>query len=236
LHYKLQNYKIVLLEQITKVYIVPNVNLHWSIKLDKKKAIGILIVFILIGCILSYFSQRTKKINNANRIKTGTTHNSSATNNISAKRVDLPPPREKEKFAQLKNNALSFCPQLANEINEDEKDENIQAVEEFGHNLHFKKNGEIYRIRIFTEDSAEGSYQKLVYFKEDSDGFPEIIPIQEEESINPSQKQINSYLDSAQIIYESQDLNIQLTSGKAFSVTLENGTITRVNSNTVNCD
>ena len=204
--------------------------------MDKKKAIGILIVFILIGCALSYFSQKTKKINNANRISKNTMHNSNATKNKTHKKVSLPSPNKKEKFAQLKNNALSFCPQLANEINDNEKDENVQAVELFGHNLHFKKNGEIYRIRIFTEDSTEGSYQKLVYYKEDSEGFPEIIPIQEAESINPSKKQINSYLDSAQVIYESQDLNIQLTSGKAFSVTLENGTITRVNSNTVNCD
>ncbi len=204
--------------------------------MDKKKAIGILIVFILIGCVLSYFSQRTKKINNANHIKTGTVHNSSATKNVTPKKVNLPSSSKREKFAQLKNDALSFCPQLANEINANEKDQNVQAVEQFGHNLHFKKNGEIYRIRIFTEDSTEGSYQKLVYYKEDSDGFPQIIPIQEEESINPSKKQINSYLDSAQIIYESQDLNIQLSSGKSFSVTLENGTITRVNSSTAHCD
>ena len=64
----------------------------------------------------------------------------------------------------------------------DPKNNQVQKV--FS-NWHLQANdGSIYRVRIFREDGSNRTFRKLVLYKEDQTGFPQIVKIPEEEQIN----------------------------------------------------
>ncbi len=114
-----------------------------------------------------------------------------------------------------------FCPNIEPFTAND-----IVTKEAFAENTHFKRDGEVYRIRIFVEDGRNTSYKKLVFFKEDEDGFPQII--KEKELINPTQEQIDALLAKSEIIHNESDVSIELKDGRVFNYSQVNGEITKV--------
>lgn len=102
----------------------------------------------------------------------------------------------------------------------------VARAEVFASNTHFKKDGEVYRIRVFVEDGQNTSFKKLVFFKEDDDGFPRII--KDKQKINPSEEEIKSYLEGAAVIHQEADVSIELKDGRSFNYSEVNGKVTKV--------
>jgi hypothetical protein len=102
----------------------------------------------------------------------------------------------------------------------------VARKEVFASNTHFKKDGEVYRIRVFVEDGQNTSFKKLVFFKEDDDGFPRII--KDKQKINPSEEEIKSYLEGAAVIHQEADVSIELKDGRSFNYSEVNGKVTKV--------
>ncbi|TNF01082.1 MAG: hypothetical protein EP326_05220 [Deltaproteobacteria bacterium] len=102
----------------------------------------------------------------------------------------------------------------------------IVHKEAFAENTHFKKNGEVYRIRVFVEDGQNTSFKKLVFFKEDEDGFPRIISTKG--LINPTKEQIGELLKGGEVIHREADISIELKDGRAFNYSEVNGEIVKV--------
>lgn len=75
-------------------------------------------------------------------------------------------------------------------------------------NLHFKKNGEIFRLRTFLKDTQESTFTKLVFYKEDSAGFAVIQKIPEQDQINPSKETQMKYLGNGEVIYDEKDIRL----------------------------
>jgi hypothetical protein len=115
------------------------------------------------------------------------------------------------------------------------KKEDVLDQEELAKNTHFKKNGEVYRLRIFIDDATNGSYKKLVFYKEDQEGFPEIVNTSGNKAITPSNEYIQSFLEGGEVIYESQDMRLELKDQRVLTVTEENGEIVKLNSEQDNC-
>ncbi len=189
--------------------------------MDKKKIILLISSFILITCIL--FALAKKNTNATSKI--------SPTAVIAAKQLPSLPKttalKQNEKSLQdIVKESLIFCSELNELITPETK---IKSKERFAHNLHFKKGGRVHRLRQFLEDGDEGSYEKLVYFIEDEDGFPEITELPEDQSIT-------ELLKDADIIYESEDINYLLTNKKELAISFENGKIIKITSESFECN
>lgn len=102
-------------------------------------------------------------------------------------------------------------------------------------NIHFKRDGEIFRLRTFLEDGGQQSYKKLVLFKEDNDGFPQYQKVPKEDQVNPSSLVINRYLLGSEIIYDEMDNEITLSRGE-IRYTLLNGKIVKILAPSFNCN
>ena len=113
--------------------------------------------------------------------------------------------------------------------------EDILEEEELAINTHFQKDGEVFRLRIFIDDATNGSYKKLVFYKEDADGFPLMIKTPLEKSTNPTDSYIKSFLNGSEILHISKDLRLELKDGRSLTVTEENGEIIKLNSEQDNC-
>lgn len=116
-----------------------------------------------------------------------------------------------------------------------DEDKDILEEEEFATNLHIKKDGSTYRLRVFTEDAENGSYKKLMYYKEDSEGFPQVIEIPADKSTNPTEEYLESLIQGSEIIHEAADVRFSLKDGRTVSLTKENGEYTKFTSKKDNC-
>lgn len=105
-------------------------------------------------------------------------------------------------------------------------DLNVRAVNTIAQNIHFRRNGETYRLRKFIEDGKEGSYEKLVFYKEDPDGFARIVAIPKEDEVNPTDETLKKYLRGGKIIYEEGDYQAQTNKGEIL-FTLQQGKLTK---------
>ena len=115
------------------------------------------------------------------------------------------------------------------------EDSEIVENEELARNVHYRKNGDIYRLRTFIEDADNGSYRKLVHYKEDADGFPQLLKLPEGKEVEPTAAYINSFLAANEIIHLEKDYRLKLKDGRYISVSEKNGIITKLNSNSDNC-
>jgi hypothetical protein len=114
------------------------------------------------------------------------------------------------------------------------KSSDIDDTMQLAKNLHFKKNGHIFRLRIFLEDSEESSYEKLVFYKEDDEGFPRYEKNPKSHERNPSPELIKSYLADSEIIYDEQD--IRLTVGEhQIDYTTINSEVVKIASSSLKC-
>jgi hypothetical protein len=116
-----------------------------------------------------------------------------------------------------------------------DEDKDILKEEELATNIHLKKDGSTFRLRVFTEDAENGSYKKLMYYKEDSEGFPQVIEIPSDKSTNPTEEYLESLLQGSEIIYESADLRFALKDGRTVSLTKENDEYIKFTSEKDNC-
>jgi hypothetical protein len=77
-------------------------------------------------------------------------------------------------------------------------------------NLHLKNDQEeVYRVRTFMDDGPNGTIQRLVIYKEDEAGFPHILPIPEDERINPSPEIIARYMSLGEIIHREEAIGLE---------------------------
>jgi hypothetical protein len=196
--------------------------------LNKKKSVKILIFSLLVIILFLFFYTKVPNSvsENKNQIK----------DQSSPFPTSLPASHSKVSTSTslIKNLRpfLKFCPELSQGIGDEDE---IMESNNFALNLHFVKEQRTHRIRVFTEDATEGSFQKLVYFIEDEDGFPEIIPQENKIAINPTPQMIESLIKDSEIIFKSEDINIRLKSGKDIAATIENGRIKKLISGEIEC-
>lgn len=116
---------------------------------------------------------------------------------------------------------LTFCEELKSFSKED-----IKVQEAFAENTHFRKDGDVFRIRVFVEEGQNTSYKKLVLLKEDDDGFPRIV--KGSQINNPTQEQIQEILAEGEVIHREEDVSLELKDGRFFNYSKVNGKVTKV--------
>lgn len=126
---------------------------------------------------------------------------------------------------------IKHCPKIKNHIS----NVNPSNTSRMARNIHFKKDEEVYRLRVFLEDSAEKSFEKLVFFKEDADGFAEYQKIPKADEINPSDETIRKYIKEYEIIYDESDMSLKTKKGSIF-YTLLNGELVKALAPQFDCD
>lgn len=95
-------------------------------------------------------------------------------------------------------------------------------------NVHLKTaDNTVIRIRRFSDDGPNGTVEKLVVFKEDDTGFPEIVDIPEQHKLNPTQEIIDQYLDLGESIFTDEGFTGD-SGQKNIFLELINGQVTRV--------
>lgn len=201
-----------------------------SINLNRRKS-TLTFFFFILGAYLLWSNFGQIKNNSYAQNQTINAHQQSPVPTTSS--YPLTDSQERETRDTILGQGLSFCPELKEILGNDDK---IKSSHTFGHNIHFKKEGKVHRIRIFTEDGDEGSFEKLVYFIEDDDGFAQIRPIDEDKSINPKQEYIISLLQGTETIYDSIDITYELASGKSFNASFENGKLNKITTENINCE
>ena len=98
-------------------------------------------------------------------------------------------------------------------------------------NIHFKKNGDIFRLRLFTDDGENGEYRKLVLMKEGPDGFPDII---EKREISPDDNElevVKNYFKGGEVIYREEAVSF----GEDYFAKTIDGKIVELQSNGKRC-
>jgi len=116
---------------------------------------------------------------------------------------------------------LAYCEGLKSFSKED-----IKVQEAFAENTHFRKEGEVYRIRVFVEEGQNTSFKKLVLLKEDDDGFPKIV--KGSQINNPTKEQIEEILSGGEVIHHEADISLELKDGRFFNYSEVNGQVTKV--------
>lgn len=95
-------------------------------------------------------------------------------------------------------------------------------------NVHLKtQDNTVMRVRRFLDEGPNGSFERLVVFKEDETGFPEIIDIPQDHQLSPSEEVIQKYLSMGERIFEDEGL-IGEIEGKNIFIELMNKQVTRV--------
>ncbi|MBK26696.1 MAG: hypothetical protein CME70_22035 [Halobacteriovorax sp.] len=112
---------------------------------------------------------------------------------------------------------------------------NISSRESLAHNIHYRKDGEVFRVRVFLEDGNNGSFQKLVHYKEDKDGFPHILPLPKGKEREPSAEYLKSFYAGAEILHDEKDYRLELKDGREISISEINGKIVKLNSEQDDC-
>lgn len=138
------------------------------------------------------------------------------------------------KEADIKKIAHSVPPRKC-PLYEPFKSEDIQDKEITAENTHFVKGGEVFRIRVFLEDGDNGSFKKLVLYKEDKSGFPRIEKLPDDKRVNPSKEYIKSFLKNSKIIHHEMDIRYELKDDREISITQVNGKIVKLNSEQDDC-
>lgn len=92
----------------------------------------------------------------------------------------------------------------------------------FGRNVHYKKNGETYRARMIIGDGKEGNYFRVIFFKEDSTGFPVIESHKDYFKEELALAAFEQASQGQEILYQSQDDSIEYASGAVLKSTFEN--------------
>jgi hypothetical protein len=126
----------------------------------------------------------------------------------------------------LTNNKIKNV--IENKCFETQGNKRLVEAQRLAKNIHFRKNGQVFRVRIFLEDGEQGTYEKLVYYKEDKDGFPRIVPLDDELAIRPTKKTIDTLLEGGEIIYDETETRFEYENDKSFHVTTKDNRIIRI--------
>lgn len=136
-----------------------------------------------------------------------------------------------DSFSELRKYCLEKYPQQAHllptqeQINQWRKDLSLKRS---WLNVHLKtQDNTVIRVRRFLDEGPNGSFERLVVFKEDETGFPEIIDIPQEHQLSPSEEVIQQYLSLGERIFEDEGL-IGEIEGKNIFIELINNQVTRV--------
>lgn len=94
-------------------------------------------------------------------------------------------------------------------------------------NFHLESpRGDVYRVRRFLDDGENLPLERLVFFKEDETGFPEIVDIPQKHQVNPSDEVVRSYLERGELIYSGEAYTVD-QDGQSYFFEVENGEIVR---------
>ncbi|MDA9189395.1 hypothetical protein N9O57_00265 [bacterium] len=198
--------------------------------MSKKKLFLVIFFLILIAC--SYFLVVDKET------KDGDVAVFSKVENIGRQDAEVPRLLEGETLEDLNliENRLDLALSKAIEQNCEKEftyhPAQLMFSELLAKNIHFEKNGDIYTLREFVEDSANGSYRKLVYLKQDGSGLADIIEIPSEHEVNPGQEIINMYLEDANIKIVETDKRLALKQNEQIVYSSANDKILKFRFNT----
>ena len=91
--------------------------------------------------------------------------------------------------------------------------------EQLWKNIHYETPFNIYRLRTFIDENDNGSYEKIVLYKEDSNGFPQIMDIKDQHKRDDF---INKRLQSGSVIHVDSATRFTLSDGKEITIKLKN--------------
>lgn len=95
-------------------------------------------------------------------------------------------------------------------------------------NVHLKtQDNSVMRVRRFSDDGPNGAVEKLVIFKEDDTGFPEIVEIPEAHRTNPTQEVVDQYLKLGTSIFTDEGFTGDVGQKNVFLEVI-NGQVTRI--------
>ncbi len=93
-------------------------------------------------------------------------------------------------------------------------------------NIHLKiQGGGIERLRLMQVDGENGSYWKMIHYREDEDQFAHILPLPMGHQRSPSPKIIKSYLNRGEVIYHEVGLGLKTAEG-LIALDIEDGIVT----------
>ncbi len=91
--------------------------------------------------------------------------------------------------------------------------------EQLWKNIHYETPSNIYRLRTFIDENDNGSYEKIVLYKEDSNGFPRILDIKDQYKRDDF---INKRLKSGSVIHVDSATRYTFSDGKEITIKLKN--------------
>lgn len=84
-------------------------------------------------------------------------------------------------------------------------------------NIHFEtKDGDLMRLRIFIDDGANGDRKKLVLYKEDEDGFPNPVKIDDKDVWDPSVETMRKYIGDNKVLFDELAESMVFENGDVF--------------------
>ncbi len=200
---------------------------------DKNKMV-LFSSFILLALTFVFFTQKGNGVTQVNPTKSEQSTLSVATSAKTEKLSPLPNSSEPKKVEAVIKELELICKNSKSKLRGALSSGAKPVTEQLAKNLHYKRGGEIFRLRVFTKDTPENSYKKLIFYKEDADGFAQIQEIPKEDQRNPSTETIKKYLSGGEIIYDERDTRLGID-GVEVNYTQVNGEIVKVTSGALNC-
>lgn len=174
----------------------------------QKKLTYILLISVIIGTYLKLNSQKSPKVSSSTKV------------------AGSPVAAKKQIHERVVFETVVKCLSLAQE-DEREVLKKVGSQLPAWENLHFKKNGEIYRIREFNDDGPNGDIRKLILYKEDKDEFAHIEKVWKSGDFSKIRAEL---LSESEIIHREKAVIIDHKEKNIF-VELVNSKITRLRIN-----
>lgn len=84
-------------------------------------------------------------------------------------------------------------------------------------NIHFEgKDGSLMRLRVFMDDGPNGERKKLVLYKEDGDGFPNPVKIDEKDVWEPNIETMAKYIGDNKVLFDELAESMVFENGDVF--------------------
>lgn len=185
------------------------------------------LILILSSFILWFFISKTQKSPKLQKNKlTSKQMKSITTNSIpstSLKKASNIAKIDEDTKATILIPQAKISQELLKNCNFNIQNKKITREYHFGKNVHFSKNNTVYRTRFLLTEGQQSQVYRVINFKEDSDGFPQIISHQdyglESEALNAFKKSYQNH----KIEFEDQDSTAEFESGEILKTTFENG-------------
>jgi uncharacterized protein YxeA len=211
-----------------------------------KKRFGVVFIVVIIGIGIYVFTSVSTDKKPTDQIKT---HANDSKSNKTAHqqkveargaKIAIQPESEKDSTNTSQPKDLKAPLEYIKECLSNSKSSNFTNDLEFrdwkvknsylsSQNLHVKKGPDIYRLRLFDDDSGTSAKtRRLVLFKEDETGFPQIVEISEKDSYENYDQVIEDYLNSSELIHQEQYYQLTTDRGEDIYIEIANGKLRRM--------